>query len=65
MSICSLVFVVLITMVVALSSKLSTTLIVGSLIMAVLSAIIPIYMAANKDLNRYFIYKRQTYSQLP
>lgn len=65
MSICSLVFVVLIAMVVALSSKLSTALIVGSLIMAVLSAIIPIYMAANKDLNRYFIYKRQTYSQSP
>ncbi|MCL1474444.1 hypothetical protein LAY57_27830 [Argonema antarcticum A004/B2] len=65
MSICSLVFVVLITMVVGLSSKLSTTLVVGSLIMAVLSAIIPIYMATNKDLNRYFIYKRQTYSQSP
>jgi len=59
MSICSLVFVVLITIVVALSSKLSITLIVGSLIMAFLSAIIPIYMATNKDLNRYFIYKKK------
>lgn len=65
MSICSLLVVVLITMVFALSSKLSTTLIVGSLMMAVLSAIIPVYMATNKDLNRYFLYKRQAYSQSP
>ncbi|MCL1475918.1 hypothetical protein [Argonema antarcticum] len=58
--ICSLLVVVLITMVQVLSSKLSTTLIVGSLIMAFLYAIIPIYMATNKDLNRYFLYKRQS-----
>lgn len=63
MSICSLVVVVLIAMVVALSSKLSIALIVGSLIMAVLSAIIPIYMATNKDLNRYFLYQRQAHSR--
>lgn len=63
MGICSLVVVVLIAMIVALSSKLSTTIVVGSLIMAVLSAIIPIYMATNKDLNRYFLYKKQTYSR--
>jgi hypothetical protein len=61
-SICSLLVIVLIAMVVALSSKLSTTLIVGSLIMAVLSAIIPIYMISSKDLNRYFHYKRQALS---
>jgi hypothetical protein len=63
MGICSLLAVILIAMVFALSSKLSTFLIVGSLLMAVLSTIIPIYMASNKDLNRYFSAKRQNYSQ--
>lgn len=63
MSICSLLVVVLIAMIFALSSKLSTTLIVGSLLMAVLSAIIPAYMFSSKELNRYFHYKRQAYSQ--
>lgn len=52
MGICSLMAVLLIAMVVALSSKLSIILIVGSLIMVVLCTIIPIYMATNKDLNR-------------
>ena len=62
MSICSLLVVVLVAMIFALSSKLSTALIIGSLIMAVLSAIIPIYMISSKDLNRYFHYKRQAIS---
>jgi sensor histidine kinase YesM len=61
--ICSFLVVILITMIFALSSKLSTALIVGSLIMSVLSAIIPFYMVNSKDLNRYFSYKRQAYSQ--
>jgi O-antigen ligase len=61
--ICSLLVVILITMVFALRSKLSTALIVGSVIMSVLSAIIPFYMVSSKDLNRYFSYKRQAYSQ--
>jgi len=60
MVICSFLTIILITLVLTLSSKLSTVLIVGSLIMAVLSAIIPIYIATNGDLNRYFSYKRQT-----
>jgi membrane-associated HD superfamily phosphohydrolase len=59
MSICSLLVVILITMVLALSSKLSTVLIVGSLIMAILSAVIAIYLVSSKDLNRYFVLKRQ------
>lgn len=63
MGICSLLVVLLITMVIALSSKLSTVLIVGSLILAVLGAMIPIYMATSQDLNRYFVHKRQGYSQ--
>jgi hypothetical protein len=63
MSICSLLVVILITMVLALGSKLSTVLIVGSLIMAILSAIIAIYLVSSKDLNRYFVSKRQASSQ--
>lgn len=62
-SICSLLVVVLVAMVAALSSKLSIVLIVGSLILAVLSAMIPIYLISSQDLNRYFYYKRQTYSK--
>ncbi|NHC34999.1 hypothetical protein [Scytonema millei] len=61
--ICSLFVVSLIAVVVALSSKLSTLLIIGSSIAIVLSAIIPVYMASSKDLNRYFAYKRQADSQ--
>jgi O-antigen ligase len=61
--ICSFLVIILITMVLLLSSKLSIVLIVGSLIMAVLSAIIPIYMLSSSDLTRYFSWKRQSYSQ--
>ncbi|MBD2204848.1 hypothetical protein H6G33_13265 [Calothrix sp. FACHB-1219] len=57
--ICSFLTVILVTMVIALISKLSSLLIVGSLIMAVLSAVIAIYMANSKDLNRYLAWKRQ------
>jgi urea transporter len=63
MGICSLLAVILMTVIFTLSSKLSTVLIVGSFIMVVLSAIITIYMASSRDLNRYFSYKRQAYSQ--
>lgn len=63
MGICGLLAVLLIAMVLALSSKLSTLLIIGSLIMAALSTMIPIYLASSKDLNRYFAYKRQAYSR--
>ena len=59
MGIFSFLVVALIALVVALYSKLSTVLIVGSSILTVLSAIIAIYIACNKDLNRYFSYKRQ------
>lgn len=63
MGIFSLVVVLLIAMVVALAAKLSTILVVGSLIMVVLCSIITIYMATNKDLSRYLSFKRQNYSQ--
>lgn len=56
--ICSLLVVVLIAMMLALGSKLSTILMIGSLMMVVLSAVITIYMISNQDLNRYFSYRR-------
>lgn len=58
-SICSLLVVALTAMMLALGSQLSTILMIGSMIMVVLSAVIPIYMISSKDLNRYFSYKRQ------
>jgi O-antigen ligase len=61
--ICSFLAIILVTMVLLLNSKLSTILIVGSLIMAILSAIIPVYMLSSRDLTRYFSWKRQNYSQ--
>jgi hypothetical protein len=57
--ICSFLFFILIAMVLLLRAKLSMTLMVGSLIMAVLSAIIAIYLIKSKDLNSYFAYKRK------
>lgn len=62
MGIFSLLVVALVALVVALYSKLSTVLIVGSLIEIIVSAIITIYIACNKDLNRYFSYKKQACS---
>jgi O-antigen ligase len=60
--ICSLLVVMLITLVLTLGYKLSNFLLLGSSILVVLSAIIALYMASNKDLNRYFYYKRQASS---
>ena len=57
----SFLIVALITLVVALYSKLSTILIIGSLILIVLSTIVVIYLFCSRDLNRYFSYKRQNY----
>jgi hypothetical protein len=61
--ICSLLVVSLLALVFALRSKLSTFLIVGSLIMALLSAAIAIYMVSSKNLNHYFTYKRKANPQ--
>ncbi|MEM8807817.1 MAG: hypothetical protein AAGF01_17495 [Cyanobacteria bacterium P01_G01_bin.38] len=55
---CSLLVVALVALVL-LSSQLSTVLIVGSWLMIMLSAIIPIYMTRSQALNRYFSWKRQ------
>ncbi|MBE9011602.1 hypothetical protein IQ250_15450 [Pseudanabaenaceae cyanobacterium LEGE 13415] len=57
--ICSLVVVSLITLVLALSSKLSATLTGGSLMMAVLSTAIAVHLVSSKELNRYFADKRK------
>ena len=54
----SFLVVALGALVVALSSKLSTLLIVGSSILTVLSAIIVIYITFSPDVNRYFDYQR-------
>ncbi len=51
----SLVVVLLTALIVALHSKLSSFLIVGSLIMIILSVITGIFLVINKDLNRYFL----------
>jgi O-antigen ligase len=61
--ICSFLVIILITMVVLLRSKLSIVLIVGSLIMAMLSAMTAIYMLRSQELARYFSWKRQSYSR--
>jgi hypothetical protein len=53
-SICSLVAVLLIFMVIKLSYKLSTLLIVGSLVLVVLNAVVVVYLATSKELRRYF-----------
>ncbi|MBD2166577.1 hypothetical protein H6G04_19450 [Calothrix membranacea FACHB-236] len=58
-SLCSFLAVILVTMVILLSGKLSLFLSIGSLIMAVLSIIILIYMVTSRDLNSYFAWKRQ------
>ena len=56
---CSLLVVSLIAIVLALSSKLPVALIVGSLIMAVLSTAIAVYVVSSKDLNCYFACRRK------
>ena len=56
---CSLMVVGLILVVVALSSQLSLVITIGSLILALLNALIVNYMIRSKDLNRYFAHKRR------
>jgi hypothetical protein len=61
--ICSLLAVILVALVFALSSKLSPVVLVGSLVMVVLSVMIPIFLSKSKNLDRYFASKRQARSQ--
>ena len=58
--ICSLMVVALILVVVALSSRLSLVMTIGSLVLALLNALITNYMIRSKALNRYFVHKRGT-----
>jgi len=55
----SLVIVLLTALIIALHSKLSTFLIVGSLIMIILSIVTGTFLVTSKDLNRYFLNKRK------
>lgn len=55
----TLVVVLLIALIVALHSKLSSFLVVGSLLMIILSIITGIFLATSQDLKRYFFIKRQ------
>ncbi len=52
--ICSLVAILLIAMVAKLSAKLSTLLIVGSLLLIVGNAVVAAYLSTSKDLSLYF-----------
>jgi O-antigen ligase len=63
MSICSLVAVLLIAMVIKLSAKLSTLLIVGSLVLVVLNAAVVIYLATSKELAKYFSEKNHSHEK--
>ena len=59
----SFLIVALVALVIALYSKLSTMLIVGSLSLTVLSGIILIYLVFSRDLNSYFSSQRQASSR--
>lgn len=58
-SIFSLVIILLAALVIALHSKLSGFLIVGSSILIILYAIAGIYLITSRDLRRYFINNRK------
>lgn len=59
----SLLIVALIAMVLALGSKLSTFIVIGSWVMVALCAVTTVYLVTNKDLNRYLSSRRQAYPQ--
>lgn len=56
----SLVIVSLIALIVALYSKLSIFLIVGSLVMIVFSIVTEVFLIRSQDLKHYFAFKKQT-----
>lgn len=59
----SLLIVALIAMVLALGSKLSTFIVIGSWVMVALCAVTTVYLVTNRDLNRYLSSRRQAYPQ--
>lgn len=58
----SLLIVVLVAMVLAIGSTLSAVLVVGSVVLAGLSALTAFYLIASPALNRYFADQRTAYS---
>ncbi|MEL6438081.1 MAG: hypothetical protein AAFQ80_02325 [Cyanobacteria bacterium J06621_8] len=58
-AILSLVIVLLIGLLAALHSQLSTFLIIGSIVMIILSVIMGIFLTSNSDLQRYLADQRQ------
>ncbi|MEM7593922.1 MAG: hypothetical protein AAF383_20860 [Cyanobacteria bacterium P01_A01_bin.83] len=58
----SMVIVSLTALIIALHSKLSTFLVVGSLIFIIFCGIVGKYLISNKELNRYFLHKRKAVS---
>ena len=56
----SLVIVLLTALIIALSAKLSTFLIIGSLILIAMIIVTGIFMISNQNLNSYFSAKRQS-----
>ncbi|MGB3200808.1 MAG: hypothetical protein WBA99_07895 [Nodosilinea sp.] len=61
----SLLVVVLVAMVLALGSKLSTVLVAGSVVLACLSSLTAFYMVVSPELNRYFADQRIADSPQP
>ena len=59
----SLVVVLLAALIIVLYSKLSTFLIVGSLILIVINIMTGFYIITSQDLNRYFAAKRKAFIQ--
>lgn len=55
-----LLLIALIGMVLVLGSQLSTGVVWGSLALAILCLLIPLYMTRSQDLARYFHYQRQS-----
>ena len=62
-AILSLVTVLLTALIIALHSKLSTFLVVGSLVMIILSLITAGFMIFSQDLTHYFSYQRKAASE--
>ncbi|MEM8718579.1 MAG: hypothetical protein AAGE84_04625 [Cyanobacteria bacterium P01_G01_bin.39] len=58
----SMVIVSLTALIIALHSKLSTFLVVGSLILIIFCGIVGKYLISSKELNRYFLHKRKAVS---
>ena len=59
LGILSLVVVLLTALIILLHAKLSSFLVIGSLVMIILTIITEFFLVRNKDLNRYFTQRRK------